>query len=367
MATGFSLGILQMQKEITQNATPAYKIEPYGFLASLLLAHSPGVVKKDSMDGHFKSVIVKAKTRTVVGDTSTAAGACDVSITNPYTEATVDVTNTRSLAFRIDDEVIAAYDSYASANKAIPGSQKATPLMFEFYDTLMTMANGLLTGVNTDLVTLAVAAFGKHRATGTVAAVNVNIPLTVTTLPLNDGVQKIIKDFKQNTMMGKPVVVGSGLFASYMMIQAAKGLDQTGLDTRIQSAMFDFFYDDTFATAAGANNIGVYEKGAVQLVEYLQFQGFKQGEKGNSFFGTLPLPMIVGDQLVPVWFDFQLRYNDCPEVITLDGAATTTVQRGWNMILSKKFGLYTIPTTAYRATDPLTGNRGSLRYNITNT
>lgn len=367
MATGFSLGVLQMQKEITQNATPAYKIEPYGLLASLMMAHSPGKIKKDSMDGHFKNVIVKAKTRTVIGDTSTAAGACDVSITNPYVETSVDVTNTRSVAFRIDDETIAAFDSYASANKVIAGAQPATPLMFEFYDTLMTMANGLLTGVNSDLVTLAVAAFGKHRATGTTTAVAVNIPLTTTTNPLNDGVSKILKDLKANTMMGKPIVVGAGLFASYMMQQAAKGLDQTGLDTRIQSAMFDFFYDDTFATAAGANHIGVWEKDSIQLVEYLQYQGFKAGEKGKSIFGTLPLPMQVGDQLVPVWFDYQLRYNDCPEVITLDGAATTTVQKGWNLILSKKFGLYTIPTTAYKASDPLTGNRGSLRFNITNT
>jgi hypothetical protein len=36
------------------------------------------------------------------------------------------------------------------------------------------------------------------------------------------------------------------------------------------------------------------------------------------------------------------------------------------MILSKNFGLYTIPTDAYKASDVLTGNRGSLAYEVTN-
>lgn len=373
MANGFSLGVLQMMKEITKDATPAYKIEPYGFLASLYVAHSRGIIKNDSYDGHYKTVKVKKKQRFTIQDTDTVA-SCDTTLLQPYSEDTVSVANYRQLAFSISDETIAQFDSYASAIVKVNGvpapTQAPGGLMFEFMDTLMTAANALLTAVNKDLGQIALNNMGVNRNTGSAAATTVNIPLNATNNPLAGGTNKILTDFKDNTMNGKPIVVGAGLFNGFMMNQAAiGGVNQAGVDSRRQAAGFDFWYDFTLASMAGANTIALFEKDAIQIVEYLKYQGFKAGPKpGPSTFGTIALPMQVGDQLVPVYFDYQLRYNDCPTELTIyDTGTPTVIQKGYNLILSKNFGLYTIGTDAYRTGDPLNGNRGSLLYTITNT
>lgn len=378
MANGASLGVLQMMKEITKDATPAYKVEPYGVLASLLTAHSPGVIKNDSYDGHYKTVKVKKKRRFTSAHVDPSP-SCDHLVQQTYSEDTVSVGNFRQLAFHIEDEVIAAFDDYASKSvafaKATPGISQPpiTDLMFEFADTLMTAASALLASVDQKLCDLAVAAIGVNRNGGVSTSQSVNIPLATTNNPLSDGITRIMRDFKYNNMMGKPIVVGAGLFEGFMLNQAAiGGPNQAGIDTRIQAAGFDFWRDYNLANSTALNNanqIIVYEKDAIQLVEYMQNQGFKAGVKpGASQFGVLVLPMMVGDQLVPVKFDFQLRYNDCDESVTLyDTGSSTTVHRGYNLILSKNFGLYTIPTDAYGSADVLYGNRGSLRYTITNT
>jgi len=155
-----------------------------------------------------------------------------------------------------------------------------------------------------------------------------------------------------------------------MLEQAAKSPNQAGLDSRIQSGQVDFYYSEEFANQLGANNIGVDEKDAVQIVEYLRYQGFKAGVKpGGSVFGTIPVPIVTPNgEVKAVMFDFQLRYNDCAQAFTdaYTGASLGNLPKGYNFILSKQFGLYTLPTDAYKVGDTLRGNRGSLRYNVTN-
>ena len=367
MANGFSLGILQMMKEVTKDATPAYKVEPYGMLASLLSAHSPGVIKNDSYDGHFKTVKVKKKKRLTMSDTETSA-SCDIGAPIPYTEDTVTINGYRRVAFHLEDEVVAAFDAYASAPVQVPGM--ISPLMFEFFDSLQVACNGILEGVNNDIVTLALANNGKNRVSGNTTAQTINIPLSWTNNDLAAGVTKLLSDFKLNNMSGKPIIVGAGLMHNFMLQQAAvRGNNFNGIDTRIQGAGIDFFLDYQLPTiASAANQIMVYEKDAVQIVEYMEYQGFKAGPKpGASQFGVITLPMMNPDGTkVPVKFDFQLRYNDCAVTETNAYGDPQTYQKGYNLIISKQFGLYTIPTTAYSASDVLSGNRGSLKYNITN-
>lgn len=378
MANGFSLGILQMQKEVTKDATPQYKVEPYGFLASLYAAHSRGVIKNMVEEtGHYRTVKVKAKKRLLIGDTRTTP-SCDTVITVPYTEQTVTLTGYRETAISITDETIAAFDAYASAIVAASQAGIAPPsagqipgggLMFEFFDSLQVAANGLLSGVDYDLVALAVAAIGVNARVSSAAAQTINIPQDATTNLLSDGIPQIWRDLSLNNMNGKPIIVGAGFWDAFARSQAAiGGANQAGIDTRIQAAAFDYFRDEQVPDALGADNqIIVYEKDAVQIVEYLKYTGFKAGMKGTSIFGTLMLPYVANGQLIPVSFDYQLKYQDCPTDMTVDGYESTSVDRGWVLIVSKTFGLYTIPSTAYQGLDNLAGNRGSLRYLITNT
>lgn len=365
MANGFSLGILQHIKEVAKDATPQYKIEVPGYLQSLLLAHSPGAIKNDSFDGHFKTVKVKKKKRYTAANTETEA-SCDVTNVSAYTEDTVSVSNYRQIAVHIEDEIIAAYDKAASNPVGVIGTQVPS----EFIEEMMLAANGLLSGINNDLVTLAAAEVGVNRRTGVNTAAPINMSKTKDIVSLTDGLTQILSDFRLNNMMGRPVVVGSGLFNNFMIQQASSQGGFNGVDTRLQAAGLDFFYDNDVASVLDDNNILVYEKNAVQLVQYLKYQGFKAGAKGTSIFGTAPLPFMArtasgGIEIVPINVDVQFKYNDC-EAEFDTGEGNTTLQKGWNMILSSNFGLWTIPDDAYRAGDVLEGNRGSLLYDITN-
>jgi len=350
MALGKSLGILQAIKEVTKDATPQYKLEPYGMLASLKMAHSPGVIKADSGNGHLKDVKIKYKKRSVVADTSDEA-SCEMGSEPAYTEQSVSIANVRRTARHIPNNWIQALDEYAM------------DAMYEVMDTLFIMANGILQATNRDLVTLALANLGKNRSTGSTAAVAVNIAQDSTVNNLGDGPNRILTDFRRNTFTGKPIVVGGGNFEAFMLQQNAKVPGFNGIDTRIQAGGFDFFPDYNVGDiASSANKILVYEKDAIQLVEFMENKGFNGKRHGVSNFGTLVLPMQVGDQLVPVEFDYQFRENDC------DVEENSVVySKGTNLILSKRFGLYTLPTDAYQSTDPLTGNRGSLSYVVSNT
>lgn len=364
--SGFCRDLLQHIKEVTQEATPQYKIQPNGLTGMLLTDMSPGVIKNDSYNGHFKTVVIKKKQRFIRADTDTSASCTNTSVPS-YTEDTVAVDQFRQIAFHIPDETMAEYCDEAS--KTVNVGKPSTPIMAEMLDTLMTAADALLDGVEFDLSVLMNTRFGVNRRTGLATAATININKDSTINPLDDGITRILSDFKRNQMSGRPLIVGEGLFLNYILQQFAKSADQSGLDSKIMAGAFDFWYSDEAASQWGANHIGVFEKDSVQMVQYLRYQGFKAGVKpGASQFGTIPIPIFTKTGIQTVWFDFQLRYNDCPQEFfdQYTGASLGNLGKGWQMILSKQYGLYTIPTNAYKAADVLIGNRGTLRYVISN-
>lgn len=365
MATGFCPYLLQSIGEITKEANPMYKIQPNGFTGMLLTASTPGLIKNDSYNGHKKTVQVKKRQRFTVEQTDTSE-SCDNVLTPAYTEDTVSVANIRQLAFHIDDETIAQYCDQASSIQSPNGMKPMTPLMYEVLDTVMSAANALLRGVDQDLLNLLV--FGRNKVNGLNTAKTINLPLTVTTQPLNNGVTEILADYRKNGLTGRPQIVGQGLMLNYTMQQIAKGLDNGGLDSSILTALYDFWNDDNYEGVFGSNQFGVFEPNSLQLVEYLRYQGFKAGVKpGGSTFGILPLPMYTANEVKFVEFDYQMKYYDCAQTVTdAYTGGSITVQKGWSMILSKQFGLYQIPSGAYRAEDPMFNVTGALRYTATN-
>lgn len=367
MANGFAPYLLEDIAKIAKSATPQNKIEMPGFLQSLLTAHSYGNsnIKYDLMNGHFNAVQVKKKKRYTAAQTETTP-SCEITNVNGYTEDSVSVANYRQIAIHIEDEVIAAYQKAAS-NPTMIGT---APVVEEFAIEMMLAANGLMGAVNSDLLTLAFAALGRNRRTGVNTASTINIGKDTNFNSLTDGATQILSDYKLNNMSGKPIAVGAGLFNNYIMQQAAKQTAQNGLDTRTQAGGFDFFYDNEVETIGDPNDLLVYEKDAVQLVTYLKYQGFKRRDLGTAIFDNVKIPYTTmtangGIQVAPMPVDVQFKFNDCEADYEVDGQ-TETLQKGWNMILSLNFGLWTIPSTAYRTEDPLFGNRGSLLYNVTN-
>lgn len=366
MATGFCPYLLTHINEVAKSANPMYKVRPTGFLGMLKSEMTPGSLKVDSGNGHKKTVQVKYKNRFRIADTDTTA-SCDNVLVPAWKETTVGLTKFRQLAIHIEDSVIAQYCDDAS--KMVSYGTPASQFMNEFYEsTILQGANALLGAVNRDLLNQMKANFGVHLATGTATAVTLNINKDSNTNLLTGGITKLLADYKRNQMSGRPLVVGSGLFLNHTLQMPFSTPMQNGLDNKIAAGQYDFFYDEDASLQWGTDNIGVFERDSIQIVEYLQNRGSFAGDKGVSTFGTINIPMATERGIIPIGFDYQFKYYDCPTTLTDAYAGTSvTVNRGWSLILSKTFDLFTIPTDAYQSGDELSGNRGSLRYNVTNT
>jgi hypothetical protein len=128
-----------------------------------------------------------------------------------------------------------------------------------------------------------------------------------------------------------------------------------------------FFFDKDTQTIWGNNTVGLFAPGSAKFISRNRYVGPGwSGQRGTSFFSTLPLPVnefgCADDCLRDLVLDMQIRYNDCP-VDTGDG----TIDRGIQVILSKQFALWVQPDNAFQATDELYGTNGTLKYFVSNT
>jgi len=357
---------LEHIKQIAGAATPQYKMETPGYLNMLLSQSSPVNLGKPSGSGHKKTIRIKTKQRATKDMTDTSK-SCDNVLVPIWQEQEVGLGVIRQIAFHIEDETIALYEQDAS--RTVMVGQPATAIMNEFFENILTHTSALMEALNNDLFTLGAAAIGVNRVTGNNNAQNININKDGAINPLQDGFTKILSDYKRNGGSKRPQIVGAGLMLAWEIQnnQNAIGMNQGGLNVA-SLKQWDFFYDEQAEVALGANQIVAYEPDAVQLVEYMHYTGFKAGVKPDgSTFGVITLPVVVNQMIKPVKFDFQLIYNSCPQEFTDSYYGTTmTLGKGYNLILSKECGLFTIDTAAYRGTDVLNGNRGSYRFVIAN-
>lgn len=360
-----------MKNVVGMGALPQTKIEHVGFLNLLQSQNKPQVLRLNLENGHRQSVQIKYLQRYTEDYAGTDESAvCTNTNFEAYKEASALLSSFRFFAVHIEDETIAKYEDDAS--NMISAGTPPTQLMNEFLERLMVGANAILGGVRTDLLTSLIGTgIGINRATGSAAAKSVNFAKDVTMLPLDEGINEILSDFSINLLSGNPLILtGAGsLFHKFMLQQYAKGMAQNGLNTAIEATLPKLFVDAKMTTLAGANQFLAIERDSVQIVEYLQYKGLKAGWKpGASQFGTIPLPMLVDGEVLPVEFDYQLRYNDCDASFVDEYYGTPmTLKKGYNIILSKKSGLFQIPADAYRAIDPNVGVNGVLRYTATNT
>ena len=365
LGLGFRPYLLAHLKSILAEETPQYKIEPVGFLNLLSNQSRPTILRLDTSKGHFQTAQIKYKQR-YTKDFVSKVASCDETNTQAYREASVDLISFNQIAIHIEDETIAKYTDDAS--EVLTAGTPPTPIMNEFIEEIMNAASAILEGVNEDLQTAASVNIGVNARTGNNAASLININRSSLALPLDDGLTEILSDYAINMGMGQPQVFGSGLFYNFMLQQKAKSANFSGYNTAIEAAGLKFYHDLQSANILGTNQILVCQPNSLQWVEYMRYTGFKAGLKpGASQFFILPIPMQVGADVVPVMFDVQLRYNDCAETFTDAYYGTPIVlEKGYNLILSKTSGLFTIPADAYRGTDRLVGNRGTLLYEIEN-
>lgn len=352
---------------IGEGALPQTKIEHVGFLNLLQSQDKPKLLRLNNAAGHKESVQIKYLQRLTEAYSGTnEADVCSSAIIDPYKEATADLSSFRFVALHLDDETVAQYENDASA--MVSAGSPPTQLMKEMLERIMSGANAVLTGVRTDLLTSLVA--GTNRVTGLSTAKTLNFPLNSTNNDLTASINGILSDFSVNLLSSNPIILANAgsLMHQFLLQQYAKSANQAGINTAVEAAGVTGFVDAGVGSIFGAQNFLAIERNSVQIVEYLQFTGFKAGAKpGGSVFGTIPLPMQVGRDVKLIEFDYQLKYNDCATTITDSYYGTPlTMQKGYTLILSKKCGLFQIPADAYRGIDANLGVNGVLRYNATN-
>jgi hypothetical protein len=365
MANGLAPYLLNDLKSLVGTSYPAQKVDLKGMLGMLTSGPGANPIQTNTLAGHKREVRFWYRQRNTRPQTDTAA-SCDQVLTPARKEYTVSVANTRQIAWHLPDELVAQYMEEASQRVNIPGGP-INGASAEMFDIIMSGANGILAGVNQDL--LGLITWGKNKVSGSNAAVTLNISADTNVQKLTTGMPKLMGDYKKNNLSGTPNIVGAGLFYSWMLAQGYKGIDQSGVNSAAAAGMVNFFADQDFADTVGADHIGVFEPGSIQLVEYLEYTGFKAGQKpGASEFGVIALPAMASDgTLLPVKFDWQLKYIDCPTTLTdAYSGSSSTYQKGWSFIMKKDFGLFQIPSDSYRQEDVNYSVNGSLRYNVTN-
>lgn len=368
MATGFCPALLTHINTLTECASPMKKVTPSGFLKMLLDNNQVADVSsfKDDGMGHVRDVNIKYAPRFLDSQTDTVA-SCDVSAQSAWLETSIpDPTLYRQFGLYISAADMAKYCADASAT-VMTDNKTAVPTKFmnEFMEQITRSANALIVAIDKDLLAKQLANFGRNARTGSNAATTLNFPLSTTTNDLNQGIITLLNDMSLNEACNDYKIVGSGLFNNFDLQQFMKCCAQNGVDTSKWNN-YTFYHDINAAGAWGANQIGVFEDRAVQLIDINKNNLFTGHFTGGSqlFTMTLPLDCCAGGY-ESLTFDAQLKFIDCPTTVSI-GGVPTTVNKGWVLTLGKAFDLWNIPANAYQATDRLFLNNGTYRYAVTN-
>jgi len=372
MALGYAPYLLQHLNVVAADNAPETKVTPTGFL-KLLLENNPTLQLPDyeklrlsNGEGNVRQVQLKYLQRALPSQTSTSDD-CDNDLIPAYAETTLTAVTFRKISFFISDLDIAKYEDDAAKTVAL--GQPPTDFMKEHVTTLMTLVNGLVGAINKDLISR--VTFGTNITTGSNAAKTINIPIDATRHDLTAGIGKLLSDAQDNEFVGTPLLAGGGLFNTLMKEKGFTSTGFNGLDNAKALDELKWYYDNytqAGSGAFGANHIGMFSKGSIGFVDLQKYIGFRSGKKGISTFFQISLPVMAAQNdgtADLMTFDAQLRYIDCPTEIST-GYSTVTVSRGWQLIISKNYDLFQLPSNAYQAGDVLTGSNGALLYNITN-
>lgn len=365
MAQGFCPSLLYHINEIAGENAPGRKMHVAGFLAMLFCCQNSSVspLNNPFEGGHRRPLSIKYSRRPLVSDTQTEDN-CDINTQPGYNEWVVPSLGHRQISFHVSDDLIRQYCIDASRMRTT--GAPPTQVMQEIYTRIIEHANTLMRAINIDLVTDQATEFGVNVSNGSDTGKLINIARNGDEFALDNGIVSLMHDFILNEICGEPCMVGEGLISAYNQARALACCNSAGLDLS-RTGMPRLFEDKDTQTIWGANSFGVFAPGSVKFIGLNKYAGNFAGQRGNSFFTTLPLPVnefgCADDCLRDLRLDMQIRYNDCP----VDDGNGGTIDRGVQVILSKDFALWTQPTDAYQTGDELEGTNGTLKYFVSNT
>lgn len=353
---------------------PSAKITPAGF-TKFLVDKTPSiqipdyeVLRLSNSRGHVKSIELYTYSRAGIGSQGISeTPSCDNGVVPLRKAFTLEAPRYVQAQIVLPDNLIEQYAEDASQMVQLQGAP--TLVMNEMLQEIMAYINGLVATINTRLVSD--VTFGKNIVTGSTASTTVNIAKDATLYDLSQGLVKILADARNNEMIGNLNLVGGGLFLNYEISKGSAGVAANGQNQALVGG-YGFNFDTYTGSAANwgsnANALGVFQDGTIGFIDLSRMLGFKQRNLGTyqSFQIVLPIENGAGN-VTTMTFDVKLIFSPCPKTeIADDGYSEFELQEGWNLIISKRYGLYQMPTSVYSSTDRLAGSNGALLYNITN-
>jgi len=362
---GFCPSLLYHINEIAGENAPGRKMHVAGFLAMLFCCQnsSASLLNAAYDGGHNRPLAVKYRRRPILSDVQDEAN-CDINTQPGYQEWNLPGLRHKQYSFHIADDLIRQYCIDASRMRSV--GAPPTQAMQEVYELIVEGANIVLRAINQDLVIAQATEFGVNAGTGSSGGKIINIPRNGNDFVLDNGIIDMMQDFQDNEFCGEPCIVGGGIYSAYDKAAAIACCNAAGMDLSRVSAP-RFFFDKDTQSIWGANSIGAFAPGSVKFVSRNKYTGVWAGQRGPSFFTTLPLPVnefgCADDCLRDLVMDLQLKYNDCP----VDDGNGGTLEPGWQAIISKDYSLWTQPDNAFQLTDELYGTNGTLKYFVSNT
>lgn len=367
MANGYCPALLRTIEEVAGDNAPSRKLHIAGFLAALQCCQNSSVNPvNDGYDdnGHQRTLTVSYRQRPTL-DMVQEEDNCDINRIPTKAEWSLPGLNFASSSFYLSDEELSKYCEDASRTRSL--GAPPTTIAQEHYELFKETANIVMKKMNRDLVTDMATLFGENVTTGSATGKVINIDRDGDQYILDNGVVDMMRDLQENEICGDPCIVGGGLFSAFNMAQALSCCNAAGIDLS-RAGLPRFFFDKDTQLIWGDNSVGLFAPGSVKLIERLKYKRFfAGGQKGNSWFFTAALPVNefgCADPCQITEFDVQLRYIDCPTEIE-GPSGPTTVNRGWQVIVSKNYALWVQPD-AYAASDELSGTNGTLKYFFSN-
>lgn len=368
---GFAPALLQHLKVLMEQNYPGTKIIPSGF-TKLLIENNPKLrvsgingqsiddFKRSTASGHIKDVRIKSLPR-ITPDQVADEDNCDIDVGFQYSETELETPLFSKLGFPLEWGFVERYQEEAS--RLVSTANPNVTVLNEMLEQIMHCASGIVANMDRKLITS--TTFGVNQVTGNALPKTININKDGNVLDLSSGLTEIMSDAAMNEFVGDLLMVGSGIFNKFNIAKNNIGINSAGLNQGAQNG-YQWYFDVNTAGIWGADSVGAFAKGAVGLVDIDRYIAWKAGRHGTSHFAQIQLPIESGTGTPTMMtFNLQIKEVDCPAE-GFDGYETRNMGRGYQVFLSKNYGLWQAPTTAFQGTDRLAGNNGSLSYQFTN-
>lgn len=372
MPFGFVEALKQHLSVLTLTNYPGTKITPQNFLKALLINNPrlnvSGVngeridpLKLNTVDGSIREVKVKYLPRRTAEDV-TEEDTCETTYINQYRESEILAPRFAKVGFFVDIATMRRYE--AAAIQAMNIGDPNITVLNEMWTQILHSVNALISKIDQRIIGDVV--FGVNAVTQNNAVKTININKDGQVYDLTAGLLEIANDYQHNEGTGRAMIVGNGLFNRFAIAKGSTVANAGGINVA-NLFDYDWFLDLNTNAQWGTNEIGVFFPGTIGFVDVDKYINPLRGRHGTSEFGMLPLPVetVFGGVPVMTRFNLQIREVDCPSE-HISNYTTTSTGRGYEIYISKNYGLWQMPIDAYSDVDRMKGFNGALNYLITN-